>query len=53
LKNYQQLFNKLEEATSNFEIVLVVPRSDVKMIEKVNILLNISDSIRMEISDFT
>lgn len=48
---YQQLFNKLEEATSNFEIVFVVARSDVKMIEKVNILLNISDSVRMEISD--
>lgn len=48
---YQQLFDKLEEATSNFEIVFVVARSDVKMIEKVNILLNISDSVRMEISD--
>lgn len=48
---YQQLFNKLEEATSNFEIVFVVARSDVKMIEKVNILLNIYDSVRMEISD--
>lgn len=48
---YQQLFNKLEEATSNFEIVFVVARSDVKMIEKVNILLNIFDSVRMEISD--
>lgn len=48
---YQQLFNKLEEATSNFEIVFVVARSDVKMIEKVNILLNVSDSVRMEISD--
>lgn len=48
---YQQLFDKLEEATSNFEIVFVVARSDVKMIEKVNILLNTSDSVRMEISD--
>lgn len=48
---YQQLFDKLEEATSNFEIVFVVARSDVKMIEKVNILLNISDSVCMEISD--
>lgn len=48
---YQQLFDKLEEATSNFEIVFVVARSDVKMIEKVNILLNISDSVHMEISD--